>query len=53
MLPTHTPLSESVSLLRTAAYLTKRGAAVTDAERDVYYQARKQDILDRAKDASA
>jgi hypothetical protein len=40
-LPQHTPLTEMNSLTRTAAYLIKRGADATEAERDAY-EARKK-----------
>lgn len=43
-LPAHTPVTEMTSLTRTAAYLARRGAEATDAERDAYQQ-RKARVL--------
>jgi hypothetical protein len=43
-LPEHTPLTEMNSLTRTAAYLSRRGAEATEAERDVY-EARKKAVM--------
>lgn len=45
-LPEHTPLTEMTSLTRTTAYLARRGADATDAERDAYQQ-RKARVLAR------
>jgi hypothetical protein len=43
-LPKHSPVTELTSLTRTAAYLARRGAEATDAERDAYQQ-RKARVL--------
>jgi hypothetical protein len=47
-LPKHTPVTESNSVLRTATYLFKRGAAATDAEREAF-EVRKQAVLRKAQ----
>jgi hypothetical protein len=43
-LPEHTPLTEMNSLTRTAAYLSRRGAEATEAERSAY-EARKKTLM--------
>lgn len=50
-LPKHTPVTESNSVLRTATYLFKRGAAATDAEREAF-EVRKQAVLRKAQQHS-
>lgn len=45
-LPQHTPVTEMTSLTRTAAYLVRRGAEATAAEREAYH-VRKKALLAR------
>jgi hypothetical protein len=48
-LPEHTPLTEMNSLTRTAAYLSRRGAEATEAERDAY-KTRKKELMVKLSD---